>query len=194
MIAALTGRIEGRTSDSVLVSVGGVTFRVHAPATTVQTCGDIGQTVVLHTYLYVRDDALNLYGFGSIAERDFFERLLSVSGIGPKAALALLSALPLSALQTAITQGDVDALTHIPGIGKKTAARLVLELKGKLDLSQVIARQAATSPVNADVLAALTTLGYPPAAAQEAVQQLPADPGLTTSDRIRLALRYLAGR
>jgi Holliday junction DNA helicase RuvA len=194
MIAALTGRIEGRTSDSIILHVAGVGFRVFAPAATIRDCGEIGQTVVLHTHLYVREDALNLYGFLHAGERDFFERLLGISGVGPKVALSLLSALPLSDLETAIAAGDVDKLTRVPGIGKKTAARLVLELKGKLDLSQIIAGRTATTPANADVLAALTNLGYPLAAAQEALQNLPSDPSLTTGDRVRLALRYLAGR
>jgi holliday junction DNA helicase RuvA len=194
MIAALTGRIEGRTSDSVILNVGGVSFLVHAPASAVQNCGEIGQTVVLYTHLYVREDALNLYGFLRPAERDFFERLLTVSGIGPKAALSLLSALSLADLETAIARGDVETLTRVPGIGKKTSARLVLELKGKLDLAQVTNGRPAIPPANADVLAALTNLGYPLAAAQEAVQNLPADASLSTGDKIRLALRYLAGR
>jgi Holliday junction DNA helicase RuvA len=194
MIAALTGRLEARTPDSVIINVGGVSFLVHAPASTVQDCGEIGQTIVLHTHLYVREDALNLYGFSQAAQRDFFERLLSVSGIGPKVGLALLSALPLADLETAIAQGNIDVLTRIPGVGKKTSARLVLELKGKLDLSQTASGRAATSPADADVLAALTTLGFPLAAAQEALQNLPADPKLTTADKIRLALRYIAAR
>jgi len=194
MIAALTGRIEARTSDSIIVSVSGVSFRVHAPASTVQNCGDIGQTLVVHTHLYVREDALNLYGFLSAAERDFFERLLSVNGVGPRAALSLLSALSLADLEAAIARGDVEALTRVPGIGKKTSARLVLELKGKLDLALSASRPAATAPAAADVLAALTNLGYPLPAAQEAVQNLPVDPTLSTGDKIRLALRYLSGR
>lgn len=194
MIAALTGLIEGRTSDSVLVNVGGVTFRVYAPASTAGSCGEIGQTLVMHTYLYVREDALNLYGFLSAAERDFFERLLGVGGVGPKAALALLSALSLADLQAAIAGGAVDVLTRVPGIGKKTAARLVLELKGKLDLAQATSKPSAVSSANADVLSALTTLGYPLAAAQEAIHNLPNDADLTTGEKIRLALRSLAGR
>ncbi len=194
MIAALTGRLEGRTPDSVIINVGGVSFLVHAPASTVHDCGAIGQTIVLYTHLYVREDALNLYGFHQAGERDFFGRLLSVSGVGPKVALALLSGMPLADLETAIAQGNVDALTRIPGVGKKTSARLVLELKGKLDLSQVVSGRAATTPAYADVLAALTNLGYPLAAAQEALQNMPPDPNLTTADRVRLALRYLAGR
>jgi Holliday junction DNA helicase RuvA len=194
MIAALTGQIEGRASDSVVINVGGVSFRVYTPASVPKTCGDIGQTLVLYTHLYVREDALNLYGFLSAGDRDFFERLLGVSGVGPKVALALLSVLPLADLEAAIAGGDIDALTGIPGIGKKTAARLVLELKGKLDLAKATGGRAADVPAGADILAALTTLGYPPAAAQEALHNLPTDPALTTSDKIRLALRYLGGR
>jgi holliday junction DNA helicase RuvA len=194
MIAALTGRLESRTLDSIVINVGGVGFLVHAPASTVQECGEIGQTIVLYTHLYVREDALNLYGFRSAAERNFFERLLSVSGVGPKVAMSLLSARPLAELERAIAEGDVEVLTRIPGVGKKTSARLVLDLKGKLDLSQVTSARTGISPANAEVLAALTNLGYPLAAAQDALQNLPTDPSLPTSDKIRLALRYLAGR
>jgi Holliday junction DNA helicase RuvA len=194
MIAALTGQIEARTSDSIIVNVGGVSFRVYAPAPAVHECGEIGQTVVLHTHLYVREDALNLYGFLRAAERDFFERLLSVSGVGPKAAMSLLAALPLVDLQAAIANGDIETLTHVPGIGKKTAARLVLELKGKLDLALATGGRPTAPPADAEALAALTNLGYPLAVAQEAMLNLPTDPTLQTGDKIRLALRYLAGR
>ena len=137
MIAAVTGRLESMNLDNVVVNVGGVSFRLFAPTPTIQDCGDIGGTVVLYTHLHVREDMLSLYGFLRPAERDFFERLLGVSGIGPKVALSLLSALSLTDLEQAIARGDIDTLTHIPGVGKKTSARLVLELKGKLDLSQV---------------------------------------------------------
>jgi len=192
MIAALTGRLESRDTDSVVINVGGVGFLVHVPASTARECGEIGDTLVLYTHLHVREDVLNLYGFRSPAERGFFERLLGVSGVGPKSALALLSALPLADLEQAIASGQVDALTRIPGIGKKTASRLILELKGKLDLSQLEAGRLPASG-DSDVLAALTNLGYPLAAAQQAVQSLPVDPLLAAGDKIRLALRYLAG-
>lgn len=194
MIAALTGQFEGRGADSVIINVGGVSFRVYVPTSVAHSCGEIGQTLVLYTHLYVREDALNLYGFLRPADRDFFERLLAVSGIGPKAALALLSALPLADLEAAISGGDIDALTRIPGIGKKTAARLVLELKGKLDLAKATSGRATDVPASAEILAALTNLGYPLAVAQEALYNLPTDANLTPSDKIRLALRYLAGR
>ena len=194
MIAALTGLLESRSQDSVVINVGGVSFLVHVPTTTAQDCGDIGQTVVLYTHLYVREDALSLYGFLSPDQRDFFERLLAISGVGPRVALSLLSALPLPDLERAIESGDVDRLTRVPGVGKKTSARLVLELKGKLDFSQIAGRPSAPPPASAEVLAALTNLGYPPAAAQDAIQSLPADPTLDTANKVRLALRYLANR
>jgi Holliday junction DNA helicase RuvA len=194
MIAALTGRVEGRSPGSVIINVGGVSFRVFVPVPTVQDCGEIGQTVVLFTHLYVREDALNLYGFLRPAERDFFERLLGISGVGPKVALSLLSALPLAQLEAAISLGDIDALTRVPGVGKKTSARLILELKGKLDLSEIIVGRTPATAAQAEILTALTNLGYPPAAAQEAIQNLPVDPNLATADKIRLALRYLAAR
>ena len=194
MIAALTGQLEGRTANSVIIGVGGVSFLVHVPTSAARECGDVGQTITLHTHLYVREDALNLYGFLSASERDFFEKLLSVNGVGPKVALALLSSMPLADLEHAISTGDVDRLTRIPGVGKKTSARLVLDLKGKLDLSQTTAGHPATAPLDADVLAALTNLGYPLPVAQDAVQHLPPNPSLAAADKIRLALRYLAGR
>lgn len=193
MIAALTGRLEGRSTDSVVINVAGVSFLVRVPASTARECGNIGDTLALYTHLYVREDALNLYGFRSAAERDFFERLLGVSGVGPKVALSLLSALPPADLEQAIAAGNVESLTRIPGVGKKTAARLILELKGKLDLLQAVFGPPPTT-ADSDVLAALTNLGYPLAAAQQAVQSLPGDPSLATGEKIRLALRYLAGR
>ncbi len=194
MIAAVTGILEGRSPDSVVINVGGVSLAVFVPATTGRAIGEIGDRVVLYTHLHVREDVLALYGFAHAAERDFFERLLTVSGVGPKAALALLSALPLADLEAAIARGDVEHLTRIPGIGPKTAARLMLELKGKLDLSRALAAPGSAARTNAEVLAALTNLGYPLAAAQEAIQSLPPDPSLSSEERIRLALRYFARR
>lgn len=194
MIAAVTGRLEAQAADYVIVNVGGVSFRVYVPPPQVQACGNVGDTIALYTHLHVREDALTLYGFLQATERDFFETLLTVSGVGPKVALSLLSALPPTELQAAISNGDVNVLTRIPGVGKKTATRLVLDLKGKLDLRQVTTARAGSFPINDDVLAALTNLGYPLAAAQDAVQHLPSDTSLTVADKIRLALRYLAGR
>jgi Holliday junction DNA helicase RuvA len=194
MIAALTGRLEERSQDSVIINVGGVSFLVHIPTSIARDCGAIGDTIVLYTHLHVREDVLSLYGFLRPAERDFFQRLLGVSGVGPKVALALMSALPLADLERAIANGDIETLTRIPGVGKKTGARLILDLKGKLDLSQTLAEGPSATAAQAEVVTALTNLGYPLAVAQEAVQHLPADAELAIADKIRLALRYLAGR
>lgn len=192
MIAAVTGILEGRTADAVIINVGGLSLRVFAPAAAVRDAGAIGDRVTLYTHLHVREDILALYGFLRPAERDFFEKLLGVSSVGPRLALSLLSALSLEELQEGIARGDTDALTRIPGVGKKTAARLILDLKGKLDLVALTGSVARPSPADAEVIAALTGLGFPLAAAQEAVRNLPADGPQDAADRVRLALRFFA--
>jgi holliday junction DNA helicase RuvA len=193
MIAALRGVLEARSADSLVIEVAGVSFRVFAPASTVSQAGSLGDTVKLYTHLYVREDLLSLFGFQMPQERDLFQLLLTVTGIGPKAALSLLSAYPAETLKQAIAGGDVDLLTRVPGIGKKTAGRLVLDLKGKLDWSKV-GLAAPGAPADADVLAALTNLGYTAAEAQAAVQSLPTDRAYTTEEKIRLAFQFFAGR
>lgn len=192
MIAALRGILEARTEDSLIVEVGGVSYRVYAPTSTLSRAGAVGDTIKLFTYLYVREDAIALYGFQTPQERELFQLLLSVSGIGPKAALALLSAYPAETLKQAIAGGDVDLLTRVPGIGKKTAGRLVLDLRGKLDWDKLTA--PPLSPADAEVLTALTNLGYTIAEAQAAVRSLPTDRQYTTEEKVRLALQYFASR
>ena len=192
MIAALRGVLESRSPDSLVVEVGGVSFRVFSPASTISQTGAVGDSVKLFTHLHVREDVLALYGFQTPQERALFQVLLSVSGIGPKAALALLSAYPAETLKQAIAGGDVDLLTRVPGIGKKTAGRVVVDLKGKLDWDRLVA--APVAPADADVAAALTNLGYTAAEAQAAVQSLPTDRPYTTEEKIRLALQHFSGR
>lgn len=192
MIAALRGVLESRSPDSLVVEVGGVGYRVFAPASTISQAGALGDAVKVYTHLYVRQDVLALYGFQSPQERELFQVLLSVSGIGPKAALALLSAYPADTLKQAIAGGDVDLLTRVPGVGKKTAARVVVDLKGKLNWDRLVA--APVAPADADVEAALTNLGYTVAEAQAAIRSLPADRVYTTEEKVRLALQHFSGR
>jgi len=192
MIAALRGILEARTDDSLIVEIGGVSYRVYTPTSTLSQVGAVGETIKLFTHLYVREDAIALYGFQTPQERELFQLLLSVSGIGPKAALALLSAYPVETLKQAITEGDVDLLTRVPGIGKKTAGRLVLDLRGKLDWGKLTA--PALSPADAEVLTALINLGYTTAEAQAAVRSLPTDRPYTIEEKVRLALQYFASR
>lgn len=191
MIAGLNGTLAGRLGDSLLVDVQGIVFQVHVPASTLSQAGNIGDPVQLHTYLYVREDTLALYGFSTVEERDLFLLLLTVSGVGPKSALAILSGLPFDDLRAAIAGGNADWLGRTPGIGKKTAEKIVFHLKGKVAAppGRAIPTPVRTDP---DLLAALTGLGYSMVEAQTAIASLPADPNLTLEDKIRLALGYFA--
>lgn len=174
-----------------MIGLGGISLRVQVPASAVAELGRPGGEVRLYTHLYVREDHLALYGFLRPEELSLFELLLTVSGIGPRAALALLSALPPDRLRAAIGGEDIDTLCRVPGIGRKTAGRLVLELKGKL------AASAAGSPgrePDSEVISALTALGYSTAEAQLAVSSIKPSPDATLEDRILLALRYFTQR
>src|SRR5205823_6943366 len=148
--------------DHVVLNVGGVFYKVSMPGTAIGTLGKQGEVARVFTHLYVREDQMALYGTPDERSLRLFESLLSVSGIGPKAALSILSTMPPDALENAIASGNVDLLTRIPGIGRKTAARLVLEMKGKLDLVAA-AGLIATPSAAAEVVDALSGLGYSPA-------------------------------
>jgi len=187
MIAGLEGTLESTGPDHIVLRVGGVSFRVFVTSSTLGNLGSIGQRVKLHTYLQVREDALTLYGFASPDELRLFEMLLTVSGVGPRGALAMLSALRPDDLALAIASGNIDLLTTVPGVGKKTASRLVLELKGKLEREWAMAPAIGAAGGNAEVVAALTALGYTMAEASQAVAALPSD--LPLEERVRLALQ-----
>lgn len=190
MIAQIRGIIAVRRDDVVVIDVNGVGFRVRTPTSTAATLGEVGTEARLFTHLHVREDDLSLYGFATEEELSLFESLLSVSGIGPKAALGVLSAAAPNTVRAAIAQGNLQVLTGIPGIGKKTAQRLVLELKGKLDLTE--AEFGETTPLDQEVIAALVNLGYSAAEAQQAARAVPSSEHVV-EDRIRAALRYLGG-
>jgi len=191
LIARLRGVVEEWGVDWLLVFVGGVGLRVQVPASTAEALGHRGESVVLHTHLHVRDDAVALYGFATAEDLRLFEMLIGVSGVGPRGALSLLSALGAEGLSDAISAGDVPRLQQVPGIGQKMAARLVLELKGKL-----VGRAAATVPMGRDdeVVAALVGLGYTQAEAQAAAASVPSDGSLAVEERLRRALAYFGRR
>lgn len=197
MIASLRGTLQAAGTDYAIVETGGVGFHVWAPRTVLQRLGNIGDPVMLHTYLHVREDALVLYGFTSVEERRFFETLIGVTGVGPRMALGLLSAAPIDQIHLAIATENMALLAQVPGIGKKTAARLILELKGKLDLKEMTPAGTtvapATASVNAELQEILTSLGYSALEAQSAVSSLPADAPADLEERLRLALRYFGG-
>ena len=200
MIGSLRGVLLDRsTKGDVLVEVGGVGYRVQVPSSAHRVLGELGSPVFLHIHTHVREDALVLYGFPSADERVAFEALLGTHGIGPAVALAILSVHSPAALARAVAGDDVDALTLVPGIGKKTAARLLLELKSKLDLPSDVAFTVVgaggalpgdTSARN-EVRNALAALGYGADEVREAVRLLPDDGSV--EDLLRLALRSLSG-
>ncbi len=192
MIVALEGILETRGIDSVVVKVGPLSLLVSVPGSTLSRLGTIGDKVHLHTHLYVREDIIAMYGFASADELALFQNFISVSGIGPKAALAFLSTLNVEQLASAIVSGNVDLLTQVPGIGKKMAGRVVLELKGKLEKGWAGAVTPALTPEDADVVAALTTLGYSLKEATQAVAGLPNVEELDLEEKVKLALRQLA--
>jgi len=192
MIAGLRGRIDARTSDALLVDVNGVIYRVSTSATTLGDAGSVGDDIRLHTHLVVREDQMSLYGFVTAEELHLFETLISVSGIGPKLACAVLSKVRPDALAAAIAQENADLLSTVPGVGKKTAARMILELRGKLVPGDGGITTAAPQPTDADVVAALRSLGYTTAEAHGALSRIPSDAGPSVEERVVAALQQLA--
>lgn len=194
MIASLRGTLTHIGPDHLVVETGGVGFLVFAPRPVLGAAGAVGDAVLLHTILIVREDSLTLYGFATPEQRQLFESFLTVSGVGPKVALSLLSAGAPDEIRGAIAHGDTARLARVPGIGKKTADRLVLELKGKLDLKGLPAPAAGTTPaaaaINTELADLLTSLGYSAAESAAAVAALPADAPADLEERLRLALRF----
>lgn len=192
MIASVRGMLAAKGNDHVIVEVGGIGLKVFAPASLLSKLGNIGQEVALSTHLVVRENDLALYGFASPEELRLFELLLRVSGVGPRTALNIMSFVSPETLKEAISRGDAAALGRIPGIGKKTAERLVLDLRGKFgaEFSQSATGFAGLTAAEAEVIAALTSLGYSVMEAQRAVRALPNEK-LELEEQIRLALQYL---
>jgi len=191
MIATLEGTLEYRGDNSIIINVGGIGFRVYVPASTLSQLGAVKGRVSLYTHLHVREDNISLYGFASSEELTLFKSLISVTGIGTKLALALLSALNPEQLVMAITSGDIDLLSQTPGIGKKMASRLVVELRGKLEKDW---REMALplAPERVDVIAALTGLGYSVTEAAKAISRLPDSEELSLEEKVKMALQQMA--
>jgi holliday junction DNA helicase RuvA len=191
MIGRLTGILLEKNPPQILLDVQGVAYELDVPMSTFYNLPVLHEKVVLHTQLIVREDAHLLYGFGSLDERMAFRQLLKISGVGPKLALSVLSGLSLTDLADAVARKESGRLTKIPGVGKKTAERLLLELQGKFDaVLPGKALHAAVSTHSGDVVNALLALGYNTKEADWAAKQLPADVGV--SDGIRQALKFLS--
>lgn len=190
MIGRLHGKLIEKTPPQVLVDVGGVGYEVDVPMSTFCNLPAEGSEITLLTHFIVREDAQLLYGFATAAERQTFRALIRISGVGPRIALAVLSGMSTQDLADAVEQGNATLLTRVPGIGKKTADRLVLELTGKLAGNAFAPAGGAASAAQADILSALMALGYSEREAQASVRALPAE--VTVSEGIRLALKALA--
>ena len=191
LISSIAGTLEGVGPDWVDVSVGGVTLRVSIPGSAVDHLGQIGDHVRLFTSLQVREDSLTLYGLQTEEARLTFEVLIGISGVGPKVALSVLSRFTPESLAATVSSGDTDAFAGVSGVGKKTASRIVLELKGKLDGVWAVPAGAGGDE---DVIEALTALGYTAAEARDAVASLPPADSASLEDRLREALQQMGSR
>jgi Holliday junction DNA helicase RuvA len=189
MIGKLTGILSDKNPPQVLVDCGGVGYEVHVPMSTFYSLPEVGVRVTLLTHFVVREDAQILYGFATAPERAGFRELIKISGVGPRTALAVLSGMNVAELAQAVTLQEAGRLIKVPGIGKKTAERLLLELKGKLG-ADIGAPLGAANDAQTDILQALVALGYSDKEAALALKALPADVGV--SEGIKLALKALA--
>ena len=191
MIVALDGILQNIGVDFIIMRVGPVSLRVHMPGSSIAAVGSPGDTISIKTYLHYREDAVALYGFTSAEQLFMFRKLITVSGVGPKVAIGLLSGLSADKLAAAIINDDVDALTQISGVGKKTAARLVVELKSTLEKEW----KGEAAPIfvkeDSEVVSALLSLGYSLKEAKQASSMVPGE-GLDIEEKVKLALRNLS--
>lgn len=197
MIALLTGQLAQRNPDQIIVDVAGVGYRLQIPLSTYYGLPETGQ-VQLRVHTHVKEDAIHLYGFLTAAEKDLFALLISVSGVGPKLAITILSHIPAAELALALCQGDVPRLTAIPGIGKKSAERLVLELQDKAarfamgaSTADTAAPQPAALDSHQDALSALVNLGYKDALARKALKNVQVESGAPLEVVLKAALKML---
>lgn len=191
MIAGLRGRLDATFLDALLIEVGGVIYRVGTSRSTLDEIGEVGETIRLHTFLFVREDQLTLYGFSSTEELRLFETLITVSGVGPRLACAILSRVQTNTLLDAIASENAELLATVPGVGKKTAARLILELRGKLVSLGPLAAATPATRESEEVVAALRALGYTTAEAHQAAARVPKDASLSIEERVVAALREM---
>ncbi len=191
MIAALRGEVIGRGEDHLVVETGGVGFKVFATQEMVLHVV-IGDPVFLHTYLVVREDSLSLFGFETEELRDLFVLLLGVNGVGPRIALAILSSMTPDAIRRSVLSEQPDLFARVSGVGRKTAQKIILYLQGKVGGELTVSAEPGTIEVDAQVLDALTGLGYSIVEAQAAIQSIPRGSASDVETRLRLALQYFS--
>ncbi|MBE2270072.1 MAG: Holliday junction branch migration protein RuvA [Anaerolinea sp.] len=188
MIASLEGKVAAVAGDHLVVVVNGIGYKVFTPRNSLSLFE--GEAVYLHTEMIVREDSITLYGFATVAERDVFNKLIMVSGVGPKLALSVLSTISIDTLRTAVATGNPDLLGRIPGVGKKMGEKIVFELKDKLKGADGIIAASSAGNVDKDVMDALIGFGYSIAEAQAALQSIPPDAPKDFDERMRRALQY----
>lgn len=197
MITSIYGTLEAVRADAVIVRVGGFGIRVAVPASTLHRLQEPGMEVSLYTHFQMREDGIALYGFLNEEDRNAFEQLIAVNGVGPKVALALLSVMDAATLYRAIADEDQQRLGLAPGVGKRLAARLIVDLKGKLPVPPAaVGTQAGGkgNRIQAEVLEALLGLGYTPVEAQAAIARIPQDQEMTLEQQVTFALRSFSQR
>lgn len=188
MIASIQGQVAQVNKDSIIVRVGGVGVEVFVSANALNSAQS--DSIFLHTRLIVREDSLTLYGFVAEAERDVFDTLIKINGVGPRLAITILGTLSIDNLRNAVLSERAEMLTRVPGIGKKTAQKILIELKDKLPVGLDAVPVEGFDNVNSDVMDALIALGYSVVEAQTAIQSLPSDAPDDVNERIRLSLQY----
>lgn len=192
MIASIKGKVLSKKPEGIIVDVNGIGYHVNIPLCSLGDIPSAGESVFLHTYTHVREDALQLFGFLSEEERKVFTILLGINGIGPKLALAILSGMPVSRFVKAVNDGNASLLSTIPGLGQKTSARLVLELKGKLPSPESEGTVSShANPVVEDAISALVNFGYKKPLSEKAVEASVKNGAETIEDIIRESLKYL---
>lgn len=191
MISSIRGKIESISSNSVIIDVQGIGFLIFMPSSTLTMLGTPGTEVKIFTHLHLREDNVSLFGFTTFQELRLFEILLGVSGLGPRLALTMLSSLTPEQIFTAIATGSREMLVIVPGIGKKVADRIILELQDKIGTGWIVTPTMELAKDNTDVLEALVSLGYSANEAIKAVVTLPVDESTNLEEKIRTALQYL---
>jgi len=191
MIASLNGRVSGKFKDSAVVTVNGVGFHVFVPGPLLDQLQP-GEIANLYTHLVLRQDSLTLYGFKNVESRELFEILIGVSGIGPRLALSMLSTLEPETIERAVFNEQAEVFTRVPGIGTKTSRKILLHLQDKIPSVEGLEPMVAISDVDAEVVGALTALGYSVVEAQAAMQAIPKDASQDIEERLRIALQHFS--
>jgi Holliday junction DNA helicase RuvA len=189
MIASIQGEVIHSHQDSIVIAVGGIGIQVYVPQAVVDSSSR-GQIISLYTHLVVREDSLTLFGFENETAREYFQLLIGVSGVGPRSALSILSKMPVESIRQAVLSDQSDVFSRVPGIGKKTAQKIILHLDGKVGKAEVFELSPGAA-LETDLLEALTGLGYSVVEAQSAIQALPKDAPTDFEERLMAVLQYL---